>query len=272
MRLYMKYTYTKTILTTALILFVTPLFANNPIDEKKISHTEQGVGLGAGSIAGGLIAGPVGIVTGAVIGSLVGQNVADENAKQKLSQSNTELSNKLTISSKKIKTFEETSSQHTASLNDAHRTIEKLLTQNQELKNHALNFDVQFRTDSFLIEDQYQEYLIDLANALNETPNIELEVAGFADRMGDEEYNMELSDKRAQRVKEFLIQQGIKEERITTLAFGETQPLHAEESLENNFFDRRVTVYLRPIEISTKNISQEIKVLEDELSVAANEK
>lgn len=267
----MKFTRTKSILTTALILFMTPVFANHSSDEKNISLTEQGVGIGSGSIVGGLIAGPVGIVTGAVIGSLVGQNVADEHTKQKLSHSNAELSNKLSKSSKTIETLEETSSQHITSLKDAHLTIEKLLTQNQELKNHALNFDVQFRTDSYDIENQYQEYLIDLANALIETPDLELEVAGFADRIGDDAYNMELSDKRAQSVKEFLIQQGIKEERITTLAHGETQPLHEEQSLENNFFDRRVTVYLRPVEISTKNIAQEITVIEDELSVAANE-
>ena len=267
----MKFTNTKTILTTALILFMTPVFANNSTEEKNISHTEQGVGLGAGSIAGGLIAGPVGIVTGALIGSLVGQNVADEHTKQTLSHSNTELINKLTKSSSKIQILEDTSSHHIASLKDARLTIEKLLTQNQELKNHALNFDVQFRTDSFYIESQYQDYLIDLVNALNEAQHIELEVAGFADRMGDEDYNMELSNKRAQQVKNFLIQQGIKEERITTLAYGETKPLHPEESLENNFFDRRVNVYLRPIEFGTKNISQEITVLEDDLSVATNE-
>jgi hypothetical protein len=82
---------------------------------------------------------------------------------------------------------------------------------------------------------------------------------------------MDLSNDRANQVKEFLIQQGIEEHRITTLAYGESQPLHIEETLENNFFDRRVSIYLRPVEISTKNITKEINAEEKKLSIATNE-
>lgn len=270
----MKFTYTTTILTSSLILLLTTLsgaFASDS-ENTDLFHTEKGIGLGVGSVVGGVIAGPIGILTGAMVGSLIGHNIVVENEKQHLIQSKDELNSKLVESSEKLQSLEDTWSRQNIILNDAHLTIEKLLAQNQELKNHALNFDVQFRTNSTNIEKQYQEYLVALANALNETPNIELEVAGFADRMGDEDYNMNLSDKRAQRVKNFLIQQGIEEDRITTLAYGESQPLHPEENLENNFFDRRVSIYIRPFEISSKNIADEIVATENELAIATNKR
>ena len=270
MRPIMKMTLPTTALaiSLALPLTISPVFANNSTDEASNSHAEQGIGFGTGATVGGLVAGPVGIVTGALIGSLIGQNVTNENKIKQLSSSNDELENKLDTSSKQLKTLKEINSQQSIVLNDAHRTVEKLFTKNQELKYHALNFDVQFRTNSIDIEKQYQNYLKDLANSLNTTPNIDIEVAGFADRMGDEDYNMKLSNQRAMQVKKFLIEQGIEEERITTLAHGETQPLHSEENLENNFFDRRVTVFIMPAEISTNNIAEEIAAAEKKLSAA----
>ena len=266
----MKINLFTTILATSLLF--SPAFASNPNnDAMQSNHIEPGIGLGTGSVVGGLIAGPVGIVTGAFVGSLIGQNVVAENQAQNLKDTNDDLNKKLNMSAEKIQMLEDSSSKQAISLNDAHATIERLLTQNLELRNHALNFEIQFRTNSSLIEKQYQQHLADLAHALNTTPQMELEVAGFADRMGDENYNMELSKKRALEVKEFLIQHGIDESQIITLAHGESQPLHPEENLENNFFDRRVTVYLRPVETSVKNISKEIIERENSLSVAKNE-
>ena len=270
----MKTLLPKTILAISLTLplsTLSPVLANNApdvLDEANKPHAEQGIGFASGAAVGGLVAGPIGIVTGALIGSLIGQNVADENEVTVLTKSNNEMTNKQKLTSEKLKTLEEINAQQSAVLNNAHRTIEKLFSQNLELKNHALNFDVQFRTNSIDIEKQYQESLKDLAKSLDATPNLEIEVAGFADRMGDEDSNMLLSKKRAKQIKDFLITQGINEERITTLAHGESQPLHAEKSLENNFFDRRVSVVVIPKAISTENIAEEIVNAEKELSVA----
>ncbi len=258
-------------LTALVILLATSsVYANNSPENIDKGNLETGVGFGAGSIVGGLVAGPIGVITGAFIGSLIGQNTANENDIKHLSDSNLQLEKELSKNTSEIEKLENNNSRQSLILNDAHHTIEKLLTQNQELKNHALNFDIQFRTNSINIEKQYHQYLTDLANALNKSSYMEIEVAGFADRMGDEEYNLELSIKRASQIKDYLIKQGINEDRITTLAHGESQPLHPEINLENNFFDRRVTIYLRPTEISSENIANEITALEDKLSIANN--
>ena len=46
-------------------------------------------------------------------------------------------------------------------------------------------------------------------------------------------------------VRQYLIQQGVAAMRLHGQAFGDTSPLHEQASLENNFFDRRVTLRLQ---------------------------
>ena len=246
------------------LISATPVFANNT-EENAQAVQEGGIGFGAGLVAGSLIAGPVGAVPGAIIGALLGQNVASHKEVQHLSESKKNLESNLQESAAKINTLKNLSLQQSDALADAQNSIDTLRSKNQELKTHALNFDVQFRTNSIDIEKQYQQHLENLARALNESPAMRIEVAGYADRSGDETYNMELSKQRALQVKKYLIRHGIKEERITTLAHGETQPLNPDESLENNFFDRRVNIYLQGLEIADEKNEND-----NELSVAAN--
>lgn len=247
----------------------TPSYAAELEDDSHQNNIEQEIGLGTGSVIGGIIAGPPGVIAGAVIGNLMGQNIENENTTAGLQEQNQQLENALKNSKKQLQALKQDASRKTLVLNDTHLTIERLIKENQELKNHALNFDVQFRTNSIDIEKQYKKHLADLATALHTTPNMEVEVAGYTDRMGDENYNMELSKQRAEHVKEYLVQHGIEKERITTLAHGESQPLHPEENLENNFFDRRVSVYLRPIELGTENIAKEVIATEKNREVAS---
>jgi outer membrane protein OmpA-like peptidoglycan-associated protein len=70
-------------------------------------------------------------------------------------------------------------------------------------------------------------------------------LAGFADRRGDDQFNQALSEKRVRRVKRFLVNSGVNSTQVIGTAFGETQPLNPAESLESNFFDRRVVVELK---------------------------
>lgn len=265
----------KSILLTSTIMLsltITPLSASPVHDDSSINNAEQGLGFGTGAVAGGLVAGPIGMITGALVGSLIGQNIADEKRVDQLTSARDELNQHLDTTASQLESVQQENSNQSAVLLNAHRTIERLLIQNNELKNHALNFDVQFRTNSIQIEKKYQSSLDDLVDAIKNTSHLEIEVAGYADRIGDEEYNMELSDKRASEVKDYLVNKGLEANRITTLAHGESLPLHSEENLDNNFFDRRVTVLIRPIELSAENIANEINSLENKLSIAANEK
>ena len=56
-------------------------------------------------------------------------------------------------------------------------------------------------------------------------PDAKLSLGGYTDERGGNDYNQSLSELRVQRVKEFLVSQGIAAEKIDTAAFGEQKPL-----------------------------------------------
>ena len=68
---------------------------------------------------------------------------------------------------------------------------------------------------------------------------------GFADRRGDDAYNQALSEKRVATLQQYLLDRGALPEQIVGMAYGESQPLARNESLESNFFDRRVMLELK---------------------------
>jgi outer membrane protein OmpA-like peptidoglycan-associated protein len=57
--------------------------------------------------------------------------------------------------------------------------------------------------------------------------------------------NLNLSKQRSNSVKAFFNRMGIQNSEITTVAYGETQPVQPSQSVESDFFDRRVIVRLR---------------------------
>ena len=83
--------------------------------------------------------------------------------------------------------------------------------------------------------------MIELAQQL---PTGAIEITGYADRNGDADANLRLSQARTASVKSFIERLGVDDATITTVAHGETQPLHATQSVETDFFDRRVIVRL----------------------------
>ena len=56
-------------------------------------------------------------------------------------------------------------------------------------------------------------------------PNAKLSLSGYADKRGPNKYNQSLSERRVQRVREFLISQGIPENKIETAAYGDEKPI-----------------------------------------------
>lgn len=65
----------------------------------------------------------------------------------------------------------------------------------------------------------------EVVNKLKASSQVEVVVTGHADRIGSEFYNQGLSQRRADAVKAYLVEQGIEESHIETVAKGESQPL-----------------------------------------------
>ena len=69
----------------------------------------------------------------------------------------------------------------------------------------------------------------------------ELIIAGHADYVGSEEYNRDLSERRANSVKEYLVEtHEIEPYRLSIKAYGETRPIASNESEEGRALNRRV--------------------------------
>ncbi|WP_084694754.1 OmpA family protein [Pontibacter korlensis] len=85
---------------------------------------------------------------------------------------------------------------------------------------------VRFEFDRARVQDSYKQLLDSITVALQKYPDHVLLIKGHADHIGSEEYNQALSERRAEAVKEYLIQQGVQNpDRLVTKGYGETQPL-----------------------------------------------
>ena len=99
----------------------------------------------------------------------------------------------------------------------------------------AINFD--FGKSS--IKRESYPYLQQVARILIST-NSRVEVKGHTDNVGSDDYNMELSRKRAKAVRDHLIRQGVKKENLEYSYYGSTKPLTTNDTDEGRTLNRRV--------------------------------
>lgn len=77
-----------------------------------------------------------------------------------------------------------------------------------------------------------------LAAELKARPDLQLRIAGHADKIGEPDKNQVLSEQRAEAVKTFLVQAGVAAARLSTVGYGDTRPLYPSPDVRN----RRVEV------------------------------
>lgn len=106
--------------------------------------------------------------------------------------------------------------------------------------------DVLFDTDSAALKAGSHTEISRVARVLNEYPQTSIVVAGHTDSTGSEEHNQALSERRAQSVKNALIDQGVSPARVTTVGYGEMQPIASNYTPEGRQMNRRVVVTIAP--------------------------
>jgi outer membrane protein OmpA-like peptidoglycan-associated protein len=188
-------------------------------------QTGTAIGAGTGAVVGGVIGAAtgsknqrekaaVGAAAGAVIGGLIGNRIGAYMDKQEADLRNAMAS--------------------TISQNNA--TIQR---NNEQMLTATFKSDVFFDVNSSIIKPGGYAELDRVANVLAQYPQTMIRVEGHTDQTGSEQYNLQLSERRANAVKNALTQKGIDAARITPVGMGECCPVSSD-----NAANRRVSMVL----------------------------
>ena len=97
-----------------------------------------------------------------------------------------------------------------------------------------------FDTNSYYMRDEASPLLDEVIAILKKNPEMEVEIQGHTDNTGSAEYNQWLSERRAKRVMEYLVQNGIDSERLEAKGYGLAQPVASNATEEGRAQNRRV--------------------------------
>ena len=99
-----------------------------------------------------------------------------------------------------------------------------------------------FDFDSSTLRAASMKDLANLANTLTDMSDTELLVAGHTDSVGSDDYNMKLSERRAQAAANYLMTKGVSGSRINVKGLGESEPVASNDSAAGRQQNRRVEV------------------------------
>lgn len=100
--------------------------------------------------------------------------------------------------------------------------------------------NIYFNFDKTTLKEASFPELDRLTDLMTQNPGIKIDIIGHTDSKGSDDYNLTLSEGRAQSVMEYLIEKGIAEERLTATGMGETAPISSNDTDEGRAQNRRV--------------------------------
>ncbi|MDR2968441.1 MAG: OmpA family protein [Tannerellaceae bacterium] len=169
------------------------------------------VGAGVGAIAGNTILGSViGAAVGGAAGALIGKKM--DKQRQQIEQT----------------------------VPDA--TVETV--NNGEALKITFDSGILFATNSSTVSDASKTALHNFSNTLKANPDTYIKIVGHTDSTGSVDYNQTLSEKRAKSVDDYLLLQGISQDRMTYEGKGVHQPVADNNTLEGRSLNRRVEIMI----------------------------
>ena len=193
--------------------------------ERKVSRTAIGGvgGAGLGYLLGSVIGGKTARILGAGIGGVAGGAIGYQKDKQ-------------------IKELRESTAGSGIDVTDNGDGI-------------LLNLpDVTFAVDSTEVSPSFQASLDKVAQSMVQYPDSLIDVYGHTDSTGSDQYNMALSQRRADAVSRYLISRGVSSARLQAKGMGESYPVADNATADGRARNRRVEVKITPV--STEDVQR----------------
>jgi len=194
-------------------------------------------------VVGALLLGIVGL-TGCATKRYVGEEVSKSSAasERRISEVQTQVEaaqSRVREHDSKIAELDTTTRQALERAEAAGKLAEGKFVYSLVLSDDAVKFPV----NRFQLSKEAEEKLAEFAERLKgENKNVYLEIQGHTDSSGPDMYNLELGEARAEAVRRFLSKQGIALNRMSTISYGETEPVEKNTSRKGRAQNRRVVV------------------------------
>ena len=103
---------------------------------------------------------------------------------------------------------------------------------------------IQFETGSATLLPASFKILDDVHTVLKDDPEMNLRIEGHTDSVGGDDFNLKLSNERANSVRVYLEGQGVDRTRLTSIGHGETKPIDTNRTPEGRQRNRRVEFHI----------------------------
>jgi len=100
----------------------------------------------------------------------------------------------------------------------------------------GVNFD--FNKTS--LKDEAYPVLFHAVQVLLSNSDLKVEIQGYTDNVGSDKYNIKLSEKRAQVVKDYLVARGVSADRLTVKGYGKANPIAPNDTAKGRAMNRRI--------------------------------
>jgi outer membrane protein OmpA-like peptidoglycan-associated protein len=188
---------------------------------RPMSETEKGVGIGAltGAAVGALVTSKsakgaaIGAVGGAVVGGLIGNYMEQQR-----------------------RDFEKVLAPEIAA---GDVRVQKL-SDNELVV--SMTAETAFAVDSDQIKPGFYSTMDKIAGVVNKYGETQLAISGHTDNTGSAEYNQRLSERRADSVRNYLLDDNVYPARLTTMGYGKSRPIASNSTAEGRSLNRRVEI------------------------------
>jgi outer membrane protein OmpA-like peptidoglycan-associated protein len=100
--------------------------------------------------------------------------------------------------------------------------------------------DVLFDFDKYTLKPEARERLAKISGIVLAYPDLKLQIEGYTDSIGSDEYNQTLSEKRAESVRDYLVSSGVSINNVTAVGMGKADPVAENSTAAGRHMNRRV--------------------------------